>query len=242
MTGILLGGGEGVRLRPLTDDRPKVMLPIGDRPVLEHNLRMLQAAKISDIIITLYYRPEAITGYFKDGSRFGVSIRYSRQEDLRGSAGDVKRIRADMTSPFVVVYGDNFSNCSLARVLEYHAGSGGMATVVLFDAEKNPNSRISGGCARLEAGTNRILQFIEGKGSRTRYVNAGIYVLEKEVAGYIPENTAYDFGRDLFPLLVREGKEIYGYLMPEDEYLFGIDTVECYERTTAFYKNRLRKA
>ena len=239
MKAVLLAGGLGERLRPLTNDKPKVMLPIGRKPVLEHNLILLKKANILDIIITLYYKRDAIIDYFKDGRGLGVNIAYAHQENLLGSAGDVKRINTDFKSSFVVIYGDNFSNCDLKSALEYHRQDKQMATIVFFDRERNPNSQIIGGCLRLEPKTNRILEFIEGEDCLTNYVNAGIYILEPEILNYIPLNTFYDFGKDLFPKLLKEGKVLSGYLMPQNEYLFGIDTVDCYEKTNRFYKDKL---
>ena len=236
MIGVLLGGGRGERLKPLTDDKPKVMLEIGGRPVLERNLELLTDAGIRDVIVTLYHEPETVMKYFKTGSAFGAVIKYSRQESLLGTAGDIKRIRPRLNSRFVVVYGDNFSNCCLKPVLERHKKNKALATIVLFDRELNPNSGIAGGCARLEPGTGRIVEFTEGKSRTDGYVNAGIYVLEPEILGYILENSVCDFGRDLFPLLIRERKAVYGYEMPAGEYHFGIDTAVHYQRTKAFYK------
>jgi mannose-1-phosphate guanylyltransferase/phosphomannomutase len=240
MKGIILASGEGSRLRPLTNDCPKVMLKIGERPVLEHNLELLKKSGIKDIIITLYYQPEAVVNYFQDGADFGVKISYLFQEGLRGTAGDVKRIAAGLTSSFVIIYGDNFSNCNLKPVLEEHKKNHRLATIVLFDREKNPNSKIAGGCVRIEDKTHGILEFIEGKGSISNYVNAGIYVLEPRILDYIPANTFYDFGKDLFPQLLIKGEMLFGYPMPENEFVFGIDTIDCYERTKLFFQKQLK--
>ena len=238
MNGVILGGGIGARLKPLTDDKPKVMLEIGGRPVLEGNLNILKNAGILDIIVTLFHKPEAVTGYFRTGAVFGTRITYSLQDKLLGTAGDIRCIKAGFKSTFTVVYGDNFSNCDLRPVLERHKSSGAMATLVLFDRQNNSNSGIAGGRACLAPGTHRVINFTEGQGEAGGYVNAGIYVLEPEILCFIPENTVYDFGRDLFPRLIREKKDLHGYLMPCGEYLFGLDTAEHYKRAEAFCKER----
>jgi len=240
MKGIILASGEGTRLRPLTNNKPKVMLKINNKPVLEYNINILKKAGISDIIITVYYKQDIITDYFKDGGQFNVNIIYSHEDRLLGSAEGVKNIDSDITSSFVVIYGDNFSNCNLRPVLECHRENRPIATIVLFNREKNLNSKIAGGCVKFDNRSNRILEFIEGKGSITNYVNAGIYILEPEVLDFIPDNTFCDFGKDVFPLLLSKGKTIYGYLMPENEYLFGIDNVECYKKTKEFFENKLK--
>lgn len=240
MKGILLASGEGTRLRPLTDSKPKVMMTIGERPVLEYNLKMLTKANIKDIIINLYHQKDAITGYFGDGNNFGVKITYSHEDRLYGTAGAVKRINCLLTSSFVVGYGDNLSNCDLVPIIKYHKKRKTIATVVLYNRERNRNSDIAGGCARLDLESSRILEFVEGKGSLTNYVNAGIYILEPKILNYIPKGIFYDFGRDLFPLLLAKGIEIYGYIMPDDEYLFGIDTIESYKKAEDFYEKELK--
>jgi mannose-1-phosphate guanylyltransferase/phosphomannomutase len=238
MKGIILGGGEGTRLKPLTDRCPKVMLKIGEQPVLEHNINLLKNAGIRDILITLYYQPEAVVNYLHEGADFGVKISYLRQPDLLGTAGDLKRAAGKIGSSFVVIYGDNFSNCNLKSVLAEHKRSQRLATLVLFNRQKNPNSNIAGGCVRLEEKLGKILEFREGAGPVTDYINAGIYVLEPQVLNYIPDNVFYDFGKDLFPLLLTKGQMLFGYLLPENEFVFGIDTIDCYERTKLFFQKQ----
>lgn len=242
MTGVILAGGKGDRLKPLTDDKPKVMLEIGGRPVIDYNVNLLKEAGISDVIITLYHKSGAVTGYFKDGAGRGIKIAYSLQDALKGTAGDLKSVKREFASAFTLVYGDNFSNCALKTVIGYHSKNKGIATIVLFDRDINPNSGIAGGCVDIDRETGRIRKFTEGKGVLTGYVNAGIYVLDPAILGEIPANTVYDFGRDLFPALIEKGQAIYGYIMPPDEYLFGIDNMECYETTKKFYEKKLKGA
>jgi len=220
---------------PFTAQIPKVMLPVGDRPVLGHNLLLLKKAGIEEAVITLYHKAEAVRAYFREGSASGVRIRYCQLDTLRGSAGDLKRALDHSPSAFLVMYADNFSNCDLARVCAAHKPDGRAATVVVFDRTKNANSGITGGCVRMDE-VGRITEFIEGQGNVTPFVNAGIYVLEPKVLDYIPADTFMDFGRDLFPLLLARGEGIAAYVMPSDEFLFGIDTIECYETTKNFYK------
>lgn len=238
MKGFLLASGEGKRLGGLVFDKPKVMIGIGGRPILEYNLNILKDAGIRDIIMNLFHKKKSIIDYFKDGKDFNVNITYSHEDRLYGTAGGVKRAQSLLTSTFVVIYGDNFSNCNLRPVLEYHRLQKAIATVVLFNKQINQNSGIVGGCVRIDNYNNAILEFIEGKGNVTDYVNAGIYVLEPAVLGFIPDDTFYDFGNDVFPLLLSKGKTILGYLMPENEYLFGIDNIECYKKTKDFFENK----
>jgi NDP-sugar pyrophosphorylase family protein len=235
MQAVVLAGGKGERLMPLTAQTPKVMLPIGGKPVLEHTLARIKETGIRDICISVYHQGEKIIEYFKDGAKLSLAIRYARLEALRGSAGDFKDALCKAQGTVLLIYGDNFSGCDLRSLIAAHKSDGRLATIALFNREINPNSGIVGGCVRLDP-QNRIQECIEGKGAVTPYVNAGMYVLEPKILEYIPAQGIFDFGRDLFPLLLSKGQRIYGYLMPKDEFLFGIDTIECYQRAQEFYR------
>lgn len=241
MKGILLAGGRGERLSPLTDEVPKVMLPIAGKPVLEYSLRMFLDAGFSEIIVAVYHKSEVIIEYLKRQYP-GAPIAIHKQCQLLGSAGDFKSIPVKFDSTFVVAYADNFSNCRLGPALDFHKAKAAMATVVLFDRSKNPNSAIAGGCVRLQKDGCRLAEFIEGQGALTDCINAGIYVCQPEILQYIPDNAFSDFGKDIFPLMLQRGENICGYIMPEDEFVFGIDTPDCYARAQEFYRQRLSQS
>ncbi|MBP7216976.1 MAG: nucleotidyltransferase family protein [Candidatus Omnitrophica bacterium] len=237
MIGVLLAGGEGRRLKPLTDTIPKAMAVIAGKPVLEHNLDLLAAAGITESIVSVYYKKEKVIEYFTHAKKNITQPHFHVQERLRGSAGDLKDIRADIRGPFVVMYADNFSNCNLKPVLKFHALGNQIATIVLFHRDRNKHSGIAGGCVRFDQVTHAILEFIEGEGAVTPFINAGIYVVDPKILQFIPDEGTYDFGKDLFPALIQARERLAGYLMPQEEFLFGLDTLECYEQAVEFTRS-----
>ena len=244
MKAIILAAGKSTRLRPFTNKKPKVMMEIGGKPILEYNLNVVKKAGIKDIYINLHHAPEVITNYFGNGSKFGLNIIYSREKNILGSAGAIKKIEKKFSETFFVVYGDNFTNCNLKKLLEFHKKNKGIITIAIFDRTKNKNSGIAGGRVVYDKKTFKIKSFREGDNNKIPFVNAGIYALEPEILKYIPKNKFYDFGKDLFPLLLRKKVDVYAYLMPKNEYLFGIDTLECYKKTKDFWakiKNKINK-
>lgn len=238
MKAFILAAGKGERLRPLTEKIPKVMLKIGNKPILEHNLNLARNAGAKEIFFNLHYLPEIVKNYFGNGKKFGVKIRYSFEKKLLGSAGAVKKMGKWLKSgDFFVIYGDNFSNCDLLKSRQAHFKNKGIATIVLFDINKNKNSGIGAGRIILDKRKKYIKEFLEGQEyqRKSNLVNAGIYILKPEILKYIPENKFYDFGRDLFPNLLKKKIKIAAYLMPKNEFLFGIDNLECYQKTKNFY-------
>jgi len=235
---IILAAGKSTRLRPFTNHKPKVMLEIDGKPILEYNLNIAKKARVRDIYINLYHAAENIRDYFGSGTKFGVNINYSREKNILGSAGAVKKIAKDFPrfkETFFVVYGDNFTNCNLSKLLKAHKKNKGIATIAIFDRTKNKNSGIAGGRVLYDKKTFKIKSFRETSSAESNFVNAGIYVAEPEILKYIPKDKFYDFGKDLFPLLIKKRIDIYAYLMPKNEYVFGIDTVECYKKAQNFW-------
>src|SRR6266481_7304324 len=133
MKAFILAAGLGTRLRALGLDVPKVMVPIGGRPLLEHHLELFKRQGIKEVIVNLHYLPEKITSYFDDGSRFGVKITYSREPELLGTAGAVKKMERELLDgTFLVFYGDNLVRVEFAPLLEFHRAHQAVATVALF--------------------------------------------------------------------------------------------------------------
>ena len=226
MKAMLLAAGEGRRLRPLTDKVPKPMLRVAGHPILEYNIRLLAQHEINELVINLHHHPEAISSYFGDGHRWGVSITYSYEPELLGTAGAVKRMAHLFTETFLVVYGDNLTTCDLRGFLAYHRRKGGIGMVALHYREDPTASGIAG----LD-GADRITRFLEKPGPEevfSHWVNAGLLVLEPEVMDYIPADRPSDFGRDILPALLVDGQALYGYRMSEQ--LWWIDTPADYER------------
>jgi NDP-sugar pyrophosphorylase family protein len=227
MKAFVLAAGESRRLRPLTDRVPKPMLHIGRRPILEHNIRLLAAYGVHDIVINLHHCPEAVRQHFGDGSRFGVSIRYSYEPELLGTAGALKPFQDYFAESFFLLYGDNLTTCKLDLLLERHRQRHALATIAVFQRSDVASSGV------VEfAPDGRVHRFVEKpKPSETsgNWVNAGIAVLEPAVIGLIPAGVPADFGRDVFPSLLERGEPVYAY--PMSEQLWWIDSPADYART-----------
>ena len=225
---MILAAGQGTRLRPLTDHIPKCMMPVGGKPVLEHTIQWLRQYEITDLIINLCHLPDVVMSHFGDGSRWGVKITYSVEEELLGTAGGVKNVAWFFDGPFFLWYGDNLSTCRLDRLWEFHRVKGGIATIALHHRDDPTQSGIVG----LDE-NDRIVRFQEKPQPDqvfSRWVSAGIFVLEPIVLEAIPANGAPDFGRDVFPALLARGAALYGYRMSPSEGLWWIDTLQDLER------------
>jgi NDP-sugar pyrophosphorylase family protein len=236
LKGIILAAGEGTRLRPLTADRPKPMLPVDNRPVLEHTIAWLKAHGVRDLAINLHYKPRAISDYFGDGGEFGVNITYSHEDHLLGTAGAVKRLGGFFDHTFVVVYGDVLTDLDLTAMVARHWAKGGIATIALYRVD-NPTAR--GLVDTAEDGS--ILRFVEKPRPEevfTDLANAGVYVLEPEIVDYIPRQGPYDFGRELFPSLLDGGVLLFGYPLAESEYLIDIGSPDSYRRAQREWPSR----
>ncbi len=206
---VLLVGGLGTRLRPLTNDRPKSIVPVVNRPVLEHTINYLKRFGINDIIITLNYLPEVIEEYFGDGSEFGIRLTYFMEEEPRGTAGAVKNAESYLEKTFFVLNGDVFTDMDLNNMLAFHRKKKAETTIALTWVE-NPSAF---GVVETDA-KNRVIRFIEKPSpgtETTNWINAGTYILEHDVLNSIPPNVHHMFENGLFPHLVNTGKPVYGY-------------------------------
>ena len=221
---MLLAAGLGTRLRPLTETVSKCMIPIAGKPLLEHNVGILQRYGVTDLVINLHYLPQTVMNHFGDGSGFGIRITYSLEPKLLGTAGALKKVERFFDGPFFVWYGDNLSTCRLDRLWQFHQSKRGMATIALHYRQDPTRSGIVG----LDE-HDRVTRFLEKPRSDqvfSHWVNAGILVLEREVLEAIPAGVVADFGRDVFPTLVERDSAIFGYRMAEDESLWWIDTAQ----------------
>ena len=208
MKAIIMAGGEGSRLRPLTCDQPKPMMPVVNRPMMEHILELLKKHGIQEIGVTLQYLPEAIRGYFGNGSDFGVHMRYYVEEVPLGTAGSVKNAQDFLDETFVVISGDALTDLNLSQAMDFHRKKGAVATLVLTPVD-----------IPLEYGVvitdkdGRITQFLEKPGWGEVFsdtVNTGIYILEPEVLNYFEPGQKFDFSKDLFPILLKEKQPLFG--------------------------------
>lgn len=219
---MILAAGAGTRLRPVTDDIPKCMVPVGGTPILEHTIRRLRSFGVTDLVINLNYLPERVTEYFGDGSAWDVRLTYSYEETALGTAGGVKKVARHFDGPFFVWYGDNLSTCDLGKLYALHRDREGMASIALFYREDPTASGIVGLDER-----DRITRFLEKPRPEqvfSNWVSAGILVLQPEVLDAIPDDEPSDFGRDVFPYLLERGAPLYGYRLSADEGLWWVDT------------------
>jgi len=223
MKAFILAAGLGTRLRSLGLDVPKVMVPIGGKPLLEHHLELFKRQGIRDFIVNVHYLPEQITRYFGDGSRFGVKITYSQEPELLGTAGAVKKMEQELRDgAFIVFYGDNLVRVNFASLVAFHQGRQAMATVALF-ASPEP---WTGGVVETEL-NGRVVRFVEKpdpKQVSTNLISAGIFVVEPQVLDVIPAGRFYDFGKDVFPKLLAEGQPVYA--MKPEAYIQDVGTPE----------------
>jgi mannose-1-phosphate guanylyltransferase / phosphomannomutase len=225
MRAVLMAGGSGTRLRPLTCDLPKPMVPILNRPIAEHIINLLKRHHITEIIATLHYLPDVMRDYFQDGQEFGVQMTYAVEEDQPlGTAGCVKNTEDWLDNTFLVISGDSITDFNLSNAIEFHRRKGSKATLVLT---RVPNPIEFGVVITDE--NHRIIRFLEKPSSSEIFsdtVNTGTYILEPEVLQYLPTNQESDFSKELFPLLLAKGEPIYGYIA--DGYWCDVGHLEAY--------------
>ena len=207
------------------------MLTVAGKPLLEHNVRLLARFGFTDIVMNTHYRAQSIETYFGDGSAFGVKISYSREPELLGTAGALNPLRGELSSTFLVLYGDNLTSCNLQALVDHHRSKDALATLAIFRRE----NATAAGIVSTD-GDDRIERFLE-KPARDQifssWVNAGIMACEPGIFDGIPAGFS-DFGRNVLPELIRAGRRIFAYRMDgENERLLWIDSLEDYERTKA---------
>lgn len=210
LTAVILAGGPGTRLQPHTDNTPKPMVPVLNKPFLEHTVNYLKKYNIQSIIATLNYLPEVVQNYFGDGTRHGIMLNYCLETSPMGTAGAVKNAEQFLDSSFIVLNGDIFNtDLDIADMLAFHRRQGAKATIALKWVE-NPSAY---GVVEVN-GEGRITRFIEKPSPEqitTNWINAGTYILEPEVLKHVPANQHYMFEKGLFPLLLELGEPLYGY-------------------------------
>jgi mannose-1-phosphate guanylyltransferase / phosphomannomutase len=210
MKAVIMAGGFGTRLRPLTCNTPKPMVPLMNKPMMHHIVSLLKAHGISDLIATLFYSPETITSYFGDGKSLGVRISYVKAEADYGTAGSVRNATKGLHERILVISGDVFTDFDLSQAIRFHEERKALATIVLTHA-KNP---LQYGVV-ITAVDGRVTRFLEKPSWGEVFsdtINTGIYILEPEVLEMISYREDVDFGKDLFPQLLRQNAAMYGYI------------------------------
>jgi len=224
---MILAAGRGTRLRPLGLGLPKPMVLVGGKPLLEYTIDLLTQFGVREIVINLNYQQEMIRRHFGNGSRWGIHIHYSHEKRLLGTAGGVKAVEGFFDKTFLVWYGDNLCYFDLRELMIFHNSKGGIATLALHTRSDPCKSGIvsMGDGGRIE----RFLEKPRRSQLFSNLVNSGIYVLEPEVLNYIPKEQFFDFGKDLFPSLIKR-EEVFGFILREP--LFWIDTPREYNLLT----------
>lgn len=210
MKGVIMAGGFGTRLRPLTNNLPKPMVPVANKPMMEYTIELLKKEGIEDIISLLFFHPEVIENYFGDGTDFGVKMSYIGAADDLGTAGSVKNAMDSLNETFLVTSGDVMMDFDLSLAIDFHKDRKALATMVLTRVE-NP---LPFGIVLTDK-EGKITRFLEKPGWGEVFsdtINTGIYILEPEVLNSIPSKTEFDFGKDLFPLLLQDKTPLYGYV------------------------------
>jgi mannose-1-phosphate guanylyltransferase / phosphomannomutase len=219
-----MAGGQGTRLRPLTSNQPKPMLPVLGRPMMEHTLRLARKHGFTDIVATVQFLASVVRNYFGDGSDLGLSLSYATEEEPLGTAGSVKNAAPLLDERTLVISGDALTDVDLTDLVRFHESTGAAVTVMLV---RVPNPLDFG--IVITDQTGRVERFLEKPGWGDVFsdtINTGIYVLEREVLDLVPEGEEYDFSQDLFPLLLDKGLPVYGYIT--DRYWTDVGTVPAY--------------
>ena len=210
MKAVIMAGGKGTRLRPLTSNQPKPMIPIVNKPCMEHIVNLLKRHGFEEIVVTVGFMPEVIQDYFGDGSDFDVDITYSVEDEPMGTAGSVKLAEDHLTERFIVVSGDALTDTNLQKAVAFHEDSGSEATLVLQEVDDPSEFGIV-----VFDDEGRVERFLEKPDPEEVFsytANTGIYVLEPAVLEAIPTGEEYDFADDLFPKLLEAGRPVYGYV------------------------------
>ncbi len=224
MKAVILVGGEGTRLRPLTCNTTKAMVPILNMPFLEYVLRYLKGHGIKDVTLAMSYLPDRIQGQLGDGSELGVRLHYAVEKEPMGTGGAIKNAEAHLTEPFFVLNGDVLTSIDLAAMMKNHRKVKPRVSIALTPVD-NPTIY---GVVETDH-RDMVKRFAEKPSAEevtTNMINAGIYIIDPAVLGYIPPNTPSMVERHLFPLLLEKGEPILSY--PSDSYWIDIGTPEKY--------------
>jgi mannose-1-phosphate guanylyltransferase / phosphomannomutase len=223
---VIMAGGEGTRLRPLTSNQPKPMLPMANRPMMEHVVRLLRTHGITDIVVTVGFMASAIRNYFGDGSELGVRMVYATEETPLGTAGSVLNAREELEERFLVISGDVLTDVDLQSIVDFHETKGAMATLALY---RVPNPLEFGIVIVQENG--QIDRFLEKPGWGQVFsdtINTGIYVLEPEIFEFIAPEGSADFAGEVFPAVLEAGRPLFGCVA--EGYWEDVGTTEAYLR------------
>jgi mannose-1-phosphate guanylyltransferase/phosphomannomutase len=224
MKAVIMAGGEGTRLRPLTSNCPKPMLPLANKPMMEHIITLLKRHGIDEIVVTVAFLANQIRTYFGDGSEFGVKMVYATEDQPLGTAGSVRNAMDVLDERFLVISGDVLTDIDLAKILAFHEEKGAMATIGLSAVENPLEFGIV--ITRDDGSIERFLEKPTWGQVFSDTINTGIFVLEPEIFDFIPPDRPVDFSSEVFPALLEAGKPLYGAVA--EGYWEDVGTLESY--------------
>jgi mannose-1-phosphate guanylyltransferase / phosphomannomutase len=235
MRAVVMAGGEGSRLRPMTANLPKPLLPVANRPVLEHVLRLLRRHGVTETVVTVQFLASLVRNYFGDGDELEMALQYATEQRPLGTAGSVKNAESALADePFLVMSGDALTDADLTSMIEFHRSSGALVTVGLKSVPDpleygivicDPDGRV-----------NRFLEKPTWGQVFSDTVNTGIYVMQPEVLAHVPADRESDWSGEIFPKLLEAGAPLYGYRF--DGYWEDVGTLESYRQVHVDALNR----
>lgn len=224
MKAVIMAGGEGTRLRPLTSNCPKPMLPVANLPMMEHIVNLLREHGINEIVVTVAYLANQIRTYFGDGSEFGVKIVYATEEQPLGTAGSVRNAAEHLDERFLVISGDVLTDIDLGKIIAFHDEKQALATIGLVAVENPLEFGIV--ITNEDGSIDRFLEKPTWGQVFSDTINTGIFVLEPEIFDYIPEGRSVDFSSEVFPQVLADAKPLYGAVA--EGYWEDVGTLEAY--------------
>ena len=232
MQALILCAGLGTRLKPLTDAVPKVMLPIGAKPLLEHHFEQFEKHGVKEFLINLHYLPDKITDYFGNGSKWGIRITYKYEPEILGTAGAMRNFENEIKGPFFLIYGDIFSLVNYEKLKNYFIDKKDALGVEIIGGTDHPlDSDL------VETDNNLRFKKIYKKPHKElpkkfKSMKA-VFVFKKEILQHIPERQYYEIDHQLLPEILAKGEKFYGY--ETNDYLKDIGTLERYRRVQEDY-------
>lgn len=228
---VILAGGKGIKMRPLTYEIPKTMIPVKGKPIMEYAVDSLRNSGIKDLVVLVGHLGEKVKEHFGDGSRFGVKIKYVKEKETAGTAGALRQVEKEVgIEPFILFYGDVLIELNYHDFIDFHISHSGLVTVALTSVAKPYEY----GAVKLHG--ENVVDFIEKpeKGTRSSHlVSSGVYVVEPEIFDFIPKKSPVSFEKDVLPKLVNK-KKVLGY--PFEGKWFDISTPEVYDQALKVWK------
>lgn len=232
---LILSAGLGTRLKPLTDNLPKVMIPLLDKPLLQWQIEWFKKFGISEFLINLHHLPEKIKDYFGDGSKFGVTISYNFEQEILGTGGAIWGFKDKLQDNFLLIYGDVFNRVDYSKFLKYSQEKGGIGTMVVRKTDHPHDSDL----VELDEGNKFIKIHTKPHVSSFKFHDlwamTGIYFFSKQILDFIPENKYSELDHDVLPKVVESNENFYGYT--SEEYIKDIGTIERYKEIVNYLES-----